>query len=105
MKLIDKDALVAEIERRKEEEVNYDENGGYASWADHNHFSTLDSIQDFLNTIEVKEMDLDKEFSQWWKNERAKDYTVDILYERYSNVSMKLAKHFYKLGLKAQKGE
>ena len=56
---IDKSALVAEIEKRKKEEVNYDENGGFASWADHNHYSTLDSIQDFLNTLEIKDVDLD----------------------------------------------
>ena len=53
----------------------------------------------------MKEVDLKTEFSQWWKGEREKDYNVDILYERYSNVSMKLAKHFFELGIKAQKGE
>lgn len=62
-------------------------------------------LVEHLDTLEVKEVDLEKEFSQWWKCERAKDYNVDILYERYPNVSMKLARHFFELGLKAQKGE
>lgn len=61
------------------------------------------------HSIELKEVDLKKEFFQWWKDERAKDYNVDILYERYSNVSMKLAKYFFELGMavsnKAQKGK
>lgn len=31
---IDKDAVVAEIERRQKEEVSYCENGSFVSWAD-----------------------------------------------------------------------
>lgn len=55
--LIDKDALVAEIERRKNEEVDYDEDSkNFASYADHIHYSTLDSMEDFINTLEVKEV-------------------------------------------------
>ena len=57
MKLIDKDALVAEIDRRKEEEVNYDEDSkSFASYADNIYYSVLDSIKDFLDTLEVKDV-------------------------------------------------
>jgi len=52
-KYISKSALVEEIERRKEEEVSYDENGGFASWADENHYYTLESIKNFIDTLEV----------------------------------------------------
>lgn len=56
MKLIDKDTLVAEIERRQKEEVSYDANGAFASWADENHYSTLEYIKNFLDTIEEEEV-------------------------------------------------
>ena len=78
--LIDKDALVAEIERRNEE-----------SWLGHYTkekgivFDITDDILSFISTLEVKEVDLEKELS----------------YEDYLN--------FFELGLsvsnKAQKGE
>ncbi len=56
--LIDKDALVAEIERRKNEEVEYDEDSkNFASYADQIYYSALDSMEDFINTLEVKEED------------------------------------------------
>ena len=44
---IPKSALIAEIEKRQKEEVFYDEDGSFASWADQNHYSTLESIKIF----------------------------------------------------------
>ena len=59
--------------------------------------------------MKLIDKDLKKEFSQWWKDERTKDYNANILYEKYSNTSMKLVKHFFELGVaasnKAQKGK
>ena len=98
--LIDKSALVAEIEKRKEEEVNYDENGGFASWADHNHYSTLESIEDFLDTLEVKEVDLEKEINAYRDNEM-RFLSDEVGYDTLSAI----AKHFFELGLKARKEE
>lgn len=100
MELIDKSAVVAEIEKKKIPFKRDFEDGNYPTY-----LCALMDFEDFINSLEVKEVDLKKEFSQWWKSGKAKDYNVDILYERYSNVSMKLAKHFFELGLKAQKGE
>ena len=105
--LIDKDALVAEIDERiKAWKEYYDDMRNIECYTlasgVYLRIDELENFKRFLNTLEVKEVDLEKEFSQWWKCERAKDYTVDILYERYSNVSMKLAKHFFKLGVKAK---
>ena len=106
MKLIDKDTLVAEIESLLDKGRYHEEYD--CAYRDGNN-GALYALKDKLDTLEVKEVDLEKEFSQWWKGERAKDYNVDILYERYSNVSIKLAKHFFELGMsvnnKAQKGE
>ena len=54
---ISKSALIAEIERKKEEEVNYDEDSkSFASYADHVYYLALDSMQDFIDTLEVKEL-------------------------------------------------
>lgn len=61
---INKSALIAEIEKRQEEEVCYDEDGSFASLEDQNHYSTLESIKNFINTIETKEVKLDRE-SAW----------------------------------------
>ena len=52
MKLIDKDALVAEVERRRNEYIN-------SLMTEQVH--TLSDILDFLDTLEVKEVDLDEE--------------------------------------------
>jgi hypothetical protein len=43
--------IIAEIERRKLEEVEYDGNGGFASYADQVHYSCLDSFQDFIQSL------------------------------------------------------
>ena len=102
MKLIDKDAVLVEIERRKEE-VSYDEDSkSFASYADELYYSCLDSMQNFINTIEVKEVDLEK--------------IIDDIFQKYKNgyngllICKKedfslIAKHFFELGIKAQKGE
>ena len=88
MNLIDKDALVAEIERRREE-----------SWLGHYTkekgivFDITDDILSFINTLEVKEVDLEKEYEE---------FVVDdpILGNFITNdtMGMKLAKHFFELG-------
>lgn len=101
MKLIDKDAVVAEIDRLLHENIDYSDGNPYYGGAT----VAYNKIRTFLDTLEVKKVDLEKKFFQWWKDERAKDYHVDILYEKYPNVSMKLARHFFELGLKTQMRE
>lgn len=159
MELIDKTAIVAEIEKRKEE-VSTNEDGSFCSWADESLWMTLDSFQTFVNTLdttngngcveiikteiqrrvdnllrfededelrlhyeeqygtlmgyksilsfidtlETKEMDLNKELSY-------EDYKG--FFEKYPNLSndwgfeesWMFAQYFFELGLKAQKGE
>lgn len=65
MKLIDKNTLVAEIEKlisngqiklQEAQECNDDES--YVAWAE--HIATCIKILSFLNTLEVKEVDLEK---------------------------------------------
>lgn len=99
MQLIDKDALVAEIERIKKEDYYdiHDEYDGFVR-------NALDKVLLLINTLEVKEMDLEKELSY-------EDYIG--FFEDHPNFpddwgydeARVFAEYFFKLGLKAQKGE
>ena len=85
MNLIDKSALVAEIERLKAI-YSDDENIHHVA-----KYNILVDILSFLDTLEVKEVDLDKEWKEFLKD-------GDVGFKE-------IAKHFFELGLKAQKGE
>lgn len=106
--LIDKDALVAEIESYK----------SAAEWmlngkTDLEHWrsqkGTCEKLLSFINTLEVKDVDLEKEidldtvidaymdknFGEPWDGARpVGSFELAIM-----------AEHFFELGLKAQKGE
>lgn len=93
---IDKDALVAKIERRFDE----------CSSSILKHYDAckeakaqeLGKILIIINTLEVKEADLEKEID-----------LVEDKYRGFESLSradvIDVAKHFFELGLKAQKGE
>ena len=105
MKLIPLDALVAEINQRIED---YKSHKIEDSYHDGLIFALKDLRDDFINSIEVKEMDLEEEIEcslpkpAWGWNE---DY-FGKSDPAYSMEQMKeFAKHFFELGLKAQKGE
>lgn len=94
MKLIDKDTLVAEINRRIKEEIA-------STTTDFNYYSQgcVDSMRKvllFLDTLEVKEVDLEKEIDHYFQD--------NWPFEEEMCDMVKFAKHFYELGL-AQKGE
>ena len=86
--LIDKEALLAEIDRR----IKILQNNPYEN---HKTICHLDSLKQSCNTLEVKEVDLEMEISKY------------IAYNICppSDKVKKIAKHFFELGLKAQKGE
>ena len=100
MKLIEKDALLAEIDRRiKVLQKNPYEN--------HKTICHLDSLKQSIDTLEVKEMDLEKHLKE----------DIEDVYFDLNGVAVKgatyyltvedikeIAKHFFELGLKAQKG-
>lgn len=52
-------------------------------------------ILSFLNTIEVKEVDLEEEYKNFVMD--------DPVLNAFDSMGMILARHFYELGLKAQK--
>jgi len=111
MKLIDKDALVAEIERRKKkllDNIIFERDKEWVVRTAHQ----LNRIILFLDTLEVKEVDLEKHL---------KEDIEDVLFD-LDGVAVKgathyltvedikdIAKHFFELGIaasnKAQKGE
>ena len=105
---IDKDAVVAEIARR----IKYDE-----MVMDHNtqitellsrELNTLYELSSFIKSLEVKEVDIEKEVMNWWNDHYSrKDYTFEKYNGHYleNSIVIDLAKHFFELGLKAQKGE
>ena len=101
---IDKSALVAEIKRRKginekaymQAFLNSNDKRDSFGYKVQEDIDILSSI----NTLEVKEVDLEKEIDKWYNNEASKEFE-NVLYKDIE----KCAKHFFELGLKTQKGE
>ena len=108
---IDKDVLVEELKYRIKECYRL---ANIA--ADNNLYNTLQAIKllieqyegllDYLDYLEVKEIDLEKETDKEWNKCEPIDKGMgleiaSIEHEQFDNI----AKHFYKLGLKARKIE
>jgi len=87
---ISKSAVVAEIERRLGE-LSQLEKASYEIGL----YDACKIVLSFLYAIEVKEVDLDFEQELYKAFGQVKDFTL----------GMRIAKHFFELGLKAQKGE
>ena len=94
---ISKAAVVAEINRRKKEliELSNESNRFVNQWA----CGSLDNILSFIDTLEVKEVDLEKEFDNYTKHILA----CDVQFKPFTHL-YNCAKYFFELGLKA-KGE
>ena len=88
---IDKSALVAEL-KRIEHETNYEPFTGEVL----GKRCACRSLLSFIDTIEVKDVDLEKEIKHFTMSKE--------LYEADSVIKA-VAKHFFELGQKAQKGE
>ena len=99
MKLIDKDALVAEIEKElnttRKYSTEYVNGKKYA----------LKKILSFLDQLDVKEVDLDFMLHEYWN--LSSKITIDCLESATmtKDEMINFAKHFFGLGLKAQKEE
>ena len=97
---INKDTLMAEINKLKDKAYpNSDWNHGYVA--------SCEKILSFLNALEVKEVDLEKEIknaiNEYYnecekKLQEMNDNDTDISFLQLD----KFAKHFFKLGLNAQ---
>lgn len=92
---INKDALETEINRQHK--ILMQTNHTYGAQFVLGFRQACRQIIDFLDTLEVKEVDLDKKIGDWY-NINGIPVTSDALKET--------ARHFFELGLKAkQKGE
>ena len=98
-KLIDKDALVAEIERRIKVSQDYAKCNLTESTkiGNQSQLLELNDILSFLDTFEVKEVDLEKEAT---KIVQSKEFI-----EGKESPILLIAKHFFELGSKLQKEE
>ena len=88
--LIDKAALMTEIERRRNDYIN--------SFMTEQVYM-LNNVLDFLDTLEVKEVDLDEEYKVFVEKDPVYNQLVNGI------VGKAIAKHFFELGLKVRKGE
>lgn len=104
--LIDKDALVAEIRKRQKIHFNDYHINGNNSPADYGACNALTQILDFIDTLKVEGVCLERELESWRHNHfhgrRDNEANGDYLKR---NSQLCLAKHFFELGLKAQKRE
>ena len=93
-KYIDKAEVVAEIEKRKQE-WQY----GSSIEAKYKH-EECDDILSFIDTLEVKEFDLDEEIERFVQSDEFQKASGTI------KVTNLLAEHFFKLGIqKAKEGD
>ena len=118
---ISKSAVVAEIERLKNTSLEYGYNTMQKVLADSGKDISLRQLQNFIDTLEVKEVDLKhleqevKDFCYEYDDRKEKWYELcpndrKLLYNpTWANFAMSIAKHFFELGIsvnnKEHKGE
>lgn len=100
MQYILKSVLIAEIEKKIKQYEKAFDNHSFASYeacliAKGKYRKLLDILQ-FINTIEVKEVDLEKIIEQTYHDRSVTD-TTDIDHVTYENI----AKYFFELGIKS----
>jgi len=94
---LDKDALVAEIHKMMD--ATMDESNNFISYGEDCVYSRLCELEAFIDSLEVKEVDLKKEYKEFVEKDPVYNMLVNGI------VGRAIAKHFFELGLKAQKGE
>ena len=90
MKLIDKSALAAEIEKLKL--CTMDEHMNYYSAEAQGEYNALSKLASFIDTLEVKEVDLKEEVERFAK---------ECGYKSAATIDFQFGKHFFELGLNA----
>jgi len=91
MELIDKSTLVAEIEKLKDEAEIYPSDF-YCG-----RLSLCKELINFLDTLEVKVMDLEKEFNEYMRSITIKDIKDKPFTQLFA-----CAKYFFELGLQSK---
>lgn len=95
MEYIDKSALVAEIERLRERFIAFHHRDGH-DWPLDNYgkMRAYNEVLSFLDTLEVKEVDLEKEYEEF-----VVDDPILNVFIQNDVMGMKVAKHFFELGM------
>lgn len=99
-KYIPLDAIVAEINQRIKDYKSHKIDDSYH---DGLIFALEDLRDDFIDTLEVREVDykpIDKDFER-----DSVQFCFDNGLNTTPRIAKTIAKHFYELGIKAQKGE
>lgn len=98
---IPKAAVVAEIERRLDLLANAPvvDNEEFDAIIGAKYYELINLVQ-YINNLEVKEVDFKKEFDNYTKNILA----CDVQHEPFTHL-YNCAKHFFELGIKAKKGK
>ena len=96
MKLIDRDTLVAEIENLLDKGKYHEEYD--CAYRDGNN-GALYALKGKLDTLEIKEVDLEKEVELWMQGKPS----VNFEWGNVADAMRDCAKYFFELGLKAQK--
>ena len=98
---IPKAVVLAEIERRLELLANTSagDSKEFAAIIGAQYYELINLVQ-YINTLEVKEVDLKKEIDNYTKNILA----CDVQHEPFTHL-YNCAKHFYELGINARKEE
>ena len=103
MKLIDKDALVAEINRLIAELVEK----GEGTMFEQGRISAFEDAKLFLDSLEVKKVDLEKAIDDYiYTHDSRKRLALELDWKccnltlKGGNEIIKFAKHFFELGLK-----
>lgn len=101
MKLIDKSAIVAEIARLQS--ITMDEDGNFYTAKAQAEYNVLCMLDSFLDTLEVKEVDLKNELKEDWLF--ADKIEVDCLESMCLTEDMfaSLAKKYFELGINTRK--
>ena len=104
MKLIDKEALVAEIDKAMAEEMNLYEiackEGDEEVSSSPIVYIRLQMLRSTIDTLEVKEVDLEEYYHEFLQKEWFGNSHVRTVSEMMAFT----AKHFFELGLRTQKG-
>ena len=95
-------ALLAEIESYKN---SFCDRNGYLEDSETNGltYDTLCELEDSINALEVKEVDLEKETKKWWKEHLHLNPENKLWMDAHQSVVF--AKHFFELGIQAQSDE
>ena len=107
--LIDKDAVLAEIDKAMAEEMKFYETackeGDEEVSSSPMVYTRLQMLRSSINSLEVKEVDLEKEIEEHVIGMPMSEFTHESEVEYFYEWARKEFRYFFELGLKAQKGE